>query len=350
MYIQGHIDIINEVLPEDYFDSKDKQYTNFTKHNLIKGLKYIDVPCGGYKIRDGKILFEKKKLCEFESFFHLFLEKTSGETPMYQHHKGFFSHLHSMTTDPENSVEKIRNKIVLSIIGYAMLAVFDKEIGIVDAKINPHSMWMGMVLHIITDSYSPAHTIRNPNQNYNVINDLEAIDDDKKMRLDVHAKIKTAAKEKKMYDKKPLLKSLINENNREFIVKNKKQLWDSYKAFKFEYDLNKMSNDLLETNASYKVIGKQRMGDIVAFQYYGYQTTFSHLRFDFLKYTRDKPLIYKRMKNECMEILMMYKKVLLTGDIKEYVSNLIKFLLEGPFRIHSKYLKDKTNKIISDYN
>ena len=213
MFIQGHIEIIQDILdnhlPKGFFKFIDHPADKKTLKNLFIGLQYPDAPCGKYEVSsNNSILFKRAKICEITKLFKLFSGASYGESKIFQFHKGYFAHLHSMSTDPENTVLKIRNKIINSIIGYALLAVYDDTLlNDTDRQIKPNLFWIGIILHMITDSYSPAHTIRN--HNYTKVKSVEK---DKALleRLEVHELIKTLAKEDKLYEKHDFIQSLLN--------------------------------------------------------------------------------------------------------------------------------------------
>jgi hypothetical protein len=344
MYIQGHIDIINEILPEDYFDLN---YPKFNKKKLLQGLKYNDAPCGKYSIKDDKVIVKSKKLCQFNNFIQLFYENKYGESIMFQNHKGYFAHLHAMTTDPDNNIEKIRNKIIVSILGYCLMAIYDQDFDLDNATIKPNSLWIGMVLHIITDSYSPAHTIRDKRIIIKKIPIKNEIDNNKRIRLDVHEHIKTLAKDKDLLLKTDFIKLIINDDSKQFVLNNRLELWNAYKSYKFEYDLNNVIKQMLVINPIYTVIGNERRGDIITFQYFENQSTLLHSKLDLLSYVKDTPLLYNRMNKECLYILNEYKEAIISGNVAKFLKNVLDHMLTETFRIHSKYLNNKTNIIVA---
>lgn len=356
MYIDGHIDITNEVLHDPKFENYffNVSFKHFTKENLLKGLAYVDKPCGEYVIENNKVLFHKKTLCELTQLFKLTSDKHFGESNIFQYHKGFFAHLHSMTTDPLNNVEKIRNKIILSILGYCLLALYDKHIFDKSPELHPNITWIGMILHIIQDSYSPAHTIRD--KKYHVISyDPNKINDiDKAMRLRVHENIKALAKFNRLFKDDILISELIkkklDDEEQKYIMNNTKDIFNIYKIFKFEYDTNKVVNNLVGyniTSLSSKKI-KGRDGDIIDFQYYDKQPLVLHSKLDLMYYVRQNQFLYKKMKDECAQVLILYKKALKSGDAMTFLKKLIKLLFYRVYRIDTKYLKDITNKVVTD--
>jgi hypothetical protein len=349
MYISGHLEILEDIitkLPKDFFTKDELK-------ELEIGLIYPDKPCGRYEISDLSIKFNKK-ICEITKLLRMFDDKHFGESKVYQFHKGYFTHLHSMSTDSNNSVLKMRNKIIVSILGYSLLTIYDDTIFSKNPVIKPNTFWLGIILHIITDSYSPAHTIRDPKIPTTKINLDTNIDIDKQMRLDVHEIIKSLAKKSIIFkDKDEFIITLAKEvkDAKDFINSQSRSLWKIYKVFKFEYDTNKLINRLLKNNKidllKTQNNNKNNYGDIISFQYYPEQSMLMHLRLDLLTYVKDNPRIYKRLINECLEVLKLYKEVLETKDINKFILNMYQFIITRTFNINKKYLKNDTSLIIN---
>jgi hypothetical protein len=333
MYIQGHIDIVNELLPADYFDLQPR-YPDFNKRMLLRGVHYVDAPCGTYDVRANRVFFKTSKLCATTSLINLFYEQAKGETELFQRHKGFFAHLHAMTTDPENSVLKIRNKIVVSVLGYSLLALCNQT-----DRVCPNALWAGMVLHTITDSYSPAHTIREHGVRHTVSRLVrpEEMDADRRARLATHERLKSLAKEDVLYSKSAFQSQFKSDR---FAARRKTQLWDAYKSFKFEYDLNKRVSHLVPARPR-AATGPERYGDVIAFQYYDNQPMLLHMKLDLLSSVA--PRLYARMKDECLAFLRLYKHAIVTGDVDGFLRSVARLMLDRTFRVQNRYFDNKTN-------
>jgi hypothetical protein len=359
MYISGHLEIVDDIvktyLPADYFDS------NLKLKQLKKGIVYVDAPCGSYEIKNNDNI-SIRRVCELSKMLRLFNGKTFGESKMFQFHKGYFTHLHAMTTDPSNSMLKIRNKIIMSILGYSILSIYDDSIYDPERKIKPNAFWAGIILHIITDSYSPAHTIRNakiPMYKIPSSSKDQGKDEDKEMRLRVHEYIKTLAKKEDSFpDKQSLLQELNNEFQQDALAKQfmnsmyqRRSLWKIYNVFKFEYDTNRFVKSLakewninIDKKTGYSK--KEIEGDIVAFQYYDSQPFYLHMRLDLLSYLNENEKLYKRMISECVDFLKSYKEAITTGNVEKYLKDVFKIMMNRTFRIHNKYLKNDTSRIV----
>lgn len=355
MFIDGHIILLNNTLKffNNYF--KDIKYKNVNYKKLKKGSIYPDLPCGKYKISNNNILFTNYTLCKSSNILKLLYDVDYGEENIYQFHRGYFAHLHSMTTDPENNVLKIRNKIITSIIGYGLLAVYDNTLFDEKPKISPNIFWIGLILHIITDSYSESHTIRNLKAKYIKTKSKET-NENKIMRLKIHNLIKNIAKESDIYSKKNFISKLLLEleNNLDiitFIKKQKNILYKSYIIFKFEYNtINKVSKYChnLDKKLSSGSNDKVKYGDIVAFQYSLNQPLLFHQKLDLIDNILKNKIMYNKMIYECVYLLKIYKIFLEDNNVKKFIKNILELTLNRTFKINIKYLKDKTDKIYID--
>lgn len=329
MFLSGHEEILDDVfdkMPNDYF-SLNKIYKFFNKDKILKGLIYVDLPCGVYELTKDKknYIFHSKTLCSSIKILNILNDvPTRGNVNIFQYHRGHFAYLHSMTTDPENTNRKIRDKIITSIIGYALLAIYDDKI--YDKNIYPNAMWIGFILHIITDSYSPSHTIRSNKLRYKIIDNT------------IHKELKT-------YEN---IKFLAKQN---IIYKyssfgNKKD-YDTYKLLKFNYDINKIAESYKIKSIKEPTIYTE--GDIISFQYSLNQPLLMHQRLDLLFNIKNNKRMYKKMLDECRDLLIIYKEVLMTRNIKKYIYDIQHLIINRVFKMTTDNLNSKSNKIYNFY-
>ena len=126
--------------------------------DLRIGLEYPDFPCGKFSIAENDRVIFQKKLCSVFKLMKNLVGKGNRFSSSYSSHKGYYSIWHSMTYNPERSVGKITNDIIEQILALLDLAFMDDT----HPVLPPQSsfFWLGMALHVVMDSYSPAHVLR----------------------------------------------------------------------------------------------------------------------------------------------------------------------------------------------
>lgn len=114
---------------------------------LMSSISYPDFPCGSVKVVKGHLV-DKLMPC---SAFKLASSIVFGhkDTLGYQSHNGFYALWHSMTIDPNRTVANVAKNVVEYVMVCCKLA-FERQ----------SMFWLGFALHIIMDSYSPAHVLR----------------------------------------------------------------------------------------------------------------------------------------------------------------------------------------------
>lgn len=144
MYLKGH----KQILDSSLYDIK---LTGEQYKSLIEGLEYPDISCGYIRITYPDLTAKYiHKLCPVYSLYKLVGTGMHGNTELYQSHRGKFAINHAMTPDPKYTLRDIQYKILRKSLLYYYLAVKQNDIH-----------WLGMMIHLISDSYSPAHTMRN---------------------------------------------------------------------------------------------------------------------------------------------------------------------------------------------
>ena len=146
MYTTGHEQILRDAVAL-FEDPKERTY--FASAELSSAVSYPDFPCGGIEI-EGDVMVDRLRRCgELELGAELLL--SDKESMGYQSHYGFYSLWHSMTIDPNMSVSKVAKNVVEYVVICCKLAYERKSL-----------FWLGFALHIVMDSYSPAHVLRVP--------------------------------------------------------------------------------------------------------------------------------------------------------------------------------------------
>jgi hypothetical protein len=158
------------------------------KQTLVDGLFYPDLPCADRIIRNGRVRHARLRLCSMNKavagiFGNRLLE-------IYASHNGAMSYLHAMAPTPMLKVGQVRDTVLEQILLLFATAVCDdtttddhtgaltrtsiaarststtslkssrrhSDDSIIGPR--PNLFWLGQALHVLMDSYSPAHTLR----------------------------------------------------------------------------------------------------------------------------------------------------------------------------------------------
>lgn len=338
MYLPGHDVILNDVFKHIKMDKK------LDMKSLQKGLYYPDLPCGKYTIVDDKYVFmTSKNVCNLFNLIQLYDPKNNEFYEIFQSHKGILAYLHSMTPNPSFTVRDVRDTILIQICGYFLLALFDDNLWQPKPEKKPETFWLGAILHIIMDSYSPAHAIRTdlkqslapPRSPYTPSRIMR-----KRIRDVILDRIKEEFAEKTLdsFDKfhTTLANQFIDDKTAiAFIKEHKEQLYNSYLSFSFDIQMQKKAKSYLGAFSNYPTTASSRgKYDIRNFMYYNNQTNFYHQRKDFLFNLTKYPKMYDRMIEDCRFVVEVFVETLnSTGSIKPYFAKLCTYLLENTYRI-----------------
>lgn len=349
MYLSGHDTIMNDILD----DLTPQEKALIGGEALRRGLYYPDLPCGKYDI-DGKHVFmAKKTTCNLWNLIKLYDPKNNEFYEIFQSHKGILAYLHSMTPNPSFTVKDVRDSIVMQICGFFLLAVYDRNLYKKQPEVLPDPFWLGALLHIVMDSYSPAHAIRSnpkkitipPRSPYTPSRLMR-----KRIRDTILDAIRTEVKTSKIDNQETFIERLRvafqhDQTALSFIDRHNDQLYTSFLNFTFDTQLmRKTKKNIKVHDLSHD---KPNKYDIKNFMYYNNQFNFYHQRKDFLyTITRDKHL-YSKMVKECSYIVQLYLKAL-TSNGFDVLQTLYDFLLSGPYRICKEDLKSFTGPIDMD--
>ena len=130
--------------------------------NMIKGLFYPDLPCSYFFIKD-KHIDMKIRLCGVLKLASLGKDvKNNMRSQIEESHNGRFSINHSMSDHHDKTNGEIRNNILARCIIVLFVFLETKDFS-----------FLGYLLHIMQDSYSPVHTFREElnkidNKNYTI--------------------------------------------------------------------------------------------------------------------------------------------------------------------------------------
>jgi hypothetical protein len=74
-----------------------------------------------------------------------------------------------------------------------------------------------------------------------------------------------------------------------------------------------------------------------------------HQRLDLLSNIKNNKRVYKKMLDECCDLLYIYKEVLITHNIKKYIYDIQHLMLNRVFKMTTDNLDSKSNKIYKLY-
>lgn len=133
------------------------------------GVVYPDLPCSVFgvttfhdkkskKLKKVVDIVGRPRLCGLSALTKI-SDRKFHRKEIYQSHMGILSFLHSMTPDPGSmTVGDVTRRIVDHLLSFAYLAWRDCEAGK-----DHYPLWLGVILHTVTDSYTEAHAIRRRN-------------------------------------------------------------------------------------------------------------------------------------------------------------------------------------------
>lgn len=358
MYLAGHESILEDVFKVYTFNAKILNY-----EQLKTGLFYPDLPCGKYQYIDNKhVYMTEKKLCNMLSLLKLYDPKNNEFYEIVQSHKGILAFLHSMSPSPNYTAGEVREAILNQLISYFILAVYDEEIFTnKKPQIKQNSFWLGLILHVIMDSYSPAHTIRvNGKASRMVLPPRSPYTPSRIMRKNIREIIFEVIEETFQKDHPKTQDEFINimikkfkDNNKalDYIDRHKEQLYNSFLSFLFDKQVDTKATAIL---GKYKYFKKDKTPyqqyDIINFMYYNNQLGLYHQMKDFLYNIKIHPGMYKRMVDDCIFVLKLYEDVIekRQRNIKKVLKILYKYLVENTYHMTPEHMLQQSGYLEID--
>lgn len=142
MHIDGH----------DYIFRESMKTLNLTKEEINKinhGLHYPDLMCGEKHIPNNNIQQKHFKLCKLIDMVKIVLPTDKYKSSsIYQSHRGRWAIGHSTSPTCTFTCAQVRREIIERATMLYYLAEQDYT-------------WLGILIHMVQDSYSPTHTLRN---------------------------------------------------------------------------------------------------------------------------------------------------------------------------------------------
>lgn len=370
MYINGHTSILDEVI--DLLDNQNIYFDNTIRDDKVKysklrkGMIYPDLPCGKYELINDKndifSIMKKKTVCSITRL-HKIMGHLDNLKEIFHSHRGINAFLHSMSYNPKLKASNIRDTILSNIMAYAMLSIYDKDYykdNIIEPS--PSIFWIGIILHIITDSYSQSHTIRLEKTTTDVKTERLSWDPYVKFRMLLWELIFKYANDSKKHiidnetDLQEVLLKKFQKNSIEYnYIKRKKQrLFKAYKMFLFNIQTQNIVKNFVKINPNDDISTSYHKYDIINFQYYNNQPSSYHKKRDLIYHVKKFPDLYEKMLNECKTVLLLYKECLQQIKnnpskhqviSKKFIKKLIKYLSSNTFRMTKQHLNNKTGTI-----
>lgn len=131
---------------------------------LLPGVYYPDLPCAKRTVRGGRVRHTRMRLCSVRKLVGS-VGLSTRLMEIYASHNGVMSYLHAMAPLPDARVRQVRDRVLAQTLVLFATALCDDTS---DLDLPPESrdsprpnpFWLGQALHVLMDSYSPAHTLR----------------------------------------------------------------------------------------------------------------------------------------------------------------------------------------------
>lgn len=349
MYIPGHESIINDVLSR----LPQNQLDNEQIGQLKTGLFYPDLPCGKYtRIPPNKVFLTSKTTCSFLNLLKLYDPKNNEFYEIFQSHKGILAYLHSMSPSPSYTARDVRTAILHQALVFFLLALYDDNVFDSVPSIKPSYFWIGMLLHMVMDSYSPAHTIRKETPEF-VLPPRSIYTPSRLMRKRVRDVILDTIRadlDKTVKDIEDFTQDLQNTfdgdtSSQEYIKSHSEQIYNSYLMFMFDQQTTSKMKSIIGTSKP-KEHSTYEDGNITNFMYYNNQFNFYHQKKDFLYNLNQKT--YDIMINDCVFILTLFFDACSANNIRfvtKYLKKILNYLTDNTFRMTKRHLDGQTGQL-----
>lgn len=364
MLLKYHDILLDKSIPLDYFSEFDEFI--FVNDMLLRnGLHYPDLPCGKLKIvGNDKIVYKNYNTCNLAFLSYVFFENTFGFKELVQSHRGKQAIGHSMTYNPNKTVIELRQEILKRAEILYMLALNDDTI-INSNEPKPNIFWIGIILHLIQDSYSIVHTVRVYNDDSNdyelPIDEIPVKEKEetiltfkilKKLRNFVDMQINKGSLLKKTELIAILLENIESEMEKKIINCNPKDLFRMYKLITYYKLKEKKIIDLF--NGEHNLPSSANLNKNKSiYEHYPYIKTFQYIPFQKkcgLTYHAINDTAKKNSSFEpfiidnCKFILELYKNHLYdqSKPLNDKISEFIDYIAVNVFPILDKYKDNKS--------
>jgi len=346
MFISGHKEVLQEALSE-LASSAHITFDKKTVDDLTKGMIWPDLAC--FKFSSTGQQIKDQKHCWVTKLAKIVHGKYFGFSTIYQFQRGILTILHSMSNSIDIPLKITRENILNLILGF-LTATVKGSYGF-PAK---SAFWIGVILHMITDSYPKGHTIRKDfyTPPINQVNDTIEDGVTKRARKQIYAALHQKIKEdpaNTTRTKKQIADYLwvhfantLTDEIRYYLDTRMKSIYHTYLIFKLVARTNEDAKETKKRLKLPKELGVLETStpkpfDIMYFQMYDYQGFVFHKMHDFLTELKMHPIYQRRILPEVCVVIKLYHEFItqsITGD--EFIKRAYTFIATHVYRV-SKY-------------
>jgi len=352
MFISGHKEVLKDALEELSQTGEDMNFDKTTISTLYKGIIWPDLACFKFASKGTKI--KDQEHCWVAKLAKIIHGKYFGFSTIYQFQRGILTILHSMNNSIDIPLKQTRDYLLNMVLGF-LNATVSGAYGF-PAK---SAFWIGVILHMITDSYPKGHTIRQSFYTPPIVQVDQVIEDGvtKKARKQIYKALHNKIKNDSLdvtRSRKQIQKYLyecfngdsLTSEIRYYLETRMKSIYHTYLIFKLvaktEEDARLTKQRLnISSDIGISETSTPKPFDILHFQMYDYQGFTFHKMHDFLTELKMHPIYKKRILPEVCIVLKLYHDFLndkVTAD--DFIKRTFIFIASHVYRVCRTDLKN----------
>ena len=310
MYTAGHTTILADAL-STLSDDARRCFRDIDEKELADALAYPDFPCGKIQVSPDAIV-ERMETCSLPNLVLsiVFRKLSLGN----QSHNGFYSLWHSMTIDPDKTVKNVAKNVVEYVLLCLKLA-----------RERSSMFWLGFALHIVMDSYSPAHVLRHGFK--------DAAVDDIDRYVDLYDSELSSSNARDVELMNSIVADVVESTARGMkpydIVRSYASKYRETVAFVVFDHLQRLSLKKIIGPTKIPLSNENKKNDILNFYYYPDQNPIFHRTYDLLSAVKDAGT-YAPCVESVAALLELYARP--GAGIKEFLQAARRLLLTKTFR------------------
>jgi hypothetical protein len=316
MFISGHEEIL-----EDAIKASGMIITNETLEQLRKGIVFPDLSCATFsrnpKFKSG-IEIQQRDHCSWTKLLKILHGKEFGFSTIYQFQRGALTMLHSMSHYLDTPTKVVREHILATILALLVTCAHGEH-GF--AAKSP--FWIGIILHIMTDSYPKSHTLREGYHSEPLVLPYNTTEfgKTKTARRIINNQLVKIARDDDVYNQDVLINELkaklANVTSPEilyYLTKKQSSIHHSYLIYKFLRFNKTTSGSYMRKLGIPRDVGiyshSSKQYDLIGFQSYDFQSGVFHKKEDLLSSTKSNPIYNSRILPEVITVLRKYNDFL----------------------------------------